>query len=1231
MAFTDVTIAAGITHVYSQPVIPSPANTLAGIFEEEYLRMTGGAVAEDFDGDGWIDLYVLQGGISGNLLYMNQRNGTFSESALARGAGLTGIHMGVAAADFDNDGDIDIFISCRESPHLLLINDGTGHFASQTTWFSEPTEFATSPSWGDINNDGLLDLALGAWGFESQDIFVMENVGTSFTKSQRLIKGTTFISAFADLNGDRFQDLVGIADFGETSWYFNNQSGIFLRAAESDVENGMGSAFGDIDNDGDLDLFITSIRDVNGAQSNWGTTGNRLLLNDGRGTFSDITDSAGVRDGFWGWGALFGDLDNDGDLDLFHVNGWSEPRLMAPAEFNSTPARLYENLGDNVFLDVAEVSGAADTGQGRCVVSFDFDNDGDLDLFLANQQELVALENDTYVLRPGAPRLLRNDTQDAGHWLKVVLSGRGAPHHSHGIGARVYVDTGSITQMRELNASSGFNGHGPNRIAHFGMAGMASAEIVRAVWTNGDQTWIHNVAADQSLTLTSPIAIASSRELFPGELITVDFPTSGSPQPKIVWTVDNQRFENPATLSIQTPGTHTLRVDVYEDSTQSIPTRTEFLQVNVLGIREDDRSIARIWNEEILNAIRIDLPNPAVHARNLFHLSVAMWDAWAAYSTTAAAYLHHEKKHTVEVERARRTTISYAAYRVLKARYKLSMNASTTQALLDLRMDELGYDPDNESTSGTDAAALGNRIAAAILDWAATDGSREAHLYSDSSYAPVNPPLDIQEQNTILQDPNRWQPLKFLEAITQNGLVTSNIQIFQGSHWAEVRPFALQRDGQQPYIDLGPPPLFGTDTQADYIAGNVQVLRFSNWLDPDDNTMIDASPVSMGMNSLGRNDGSGHGLIPNPETGRPYLSNWVKRGDYTRVLAEFWADGPDSETPPGHWNALANMVADHPANLRKLYGEGPELDQLEWDVKVYFALNAALHDAAIAAWECKRAHDYIRPISSIRFLGQMGLLPEIPGLIEPITHASSAPGERHHHLLTSGANIGETAVHTWGGEPENPETEHTGRQWILAANWLPYQKDTFITPAFAGYVSGHSAFSRAAAEVLTLITGSEYFPGGMASYTVPAGTLEFEYGPSQTITLQWARFFDASDEAGLSRLFGGIHVPADDGPGRIMGSKAGQRAMALAASYFDGSILRALPTPHVTLANSGYQLRWSGIPGLFFQIQTSPDLINWTNVSQKDLMFDNDISVTITQTDDPVFFRILYSGTPAPN
>ena len=187
------------------------------------------------------------------------------------------------------------------------------------------------------------------------------------------------------------------------------------------------------------------------------------------------------------------------------------------------------------------------------------------------------------------------------------------------------------------------------------------------------------------------------------------------------------------------------------------------------------------------------------------------------------------------------------------------------------------------------------------------------------------------------------------------------------------------------------------------------------------------------------------------------------------------------------------------------------------------------------------------------------------GLVEVITAETTAPGERHEHLAGSEGKI---AVRSWQGAidgvaPFDDPSEISGVDWILAENWMPYQLISFVTPPFPGFVSGHSTYSRTAAEVLTLLTGSEYFPGGMGEFLVEQGSgLNFEYGPMEDLKLQWATYFDASDQASLSRITGGIHPPADDFAGRRIGHVVGPDAWRLAMSYFSG---QPIPEPARTL------------------------------------------------------------------
>ncbi|YCM43312.1 hypothetical protein V2O64_18570 [Verrucomicrobiaceae bacterium 227] len=317
------------------------------------------------------------------------------------------------------------------------------------------------------------------------------------------------------------------------------------------------------------------------------------------------------------------------------------------------------------------------------------------------------------------------------------------------------------------------------------------------------------------------------------------------------------------------------------------------------------KSVARQFNEDCLDAIRTDFPAPTIHARNLFHFSAAMYDAWATYDENSVGLFHNEIATAANLPAARSEAVSYAAYRILKSRYSNSPNAAATLAALDLRMATLGFDTEVTSTSGDSPAAVGNRCAAAVFFHTLDDGANEVNGYaSTAAYHPVNQPLILPNSGTgVLVDANRWQPLAFNHI--------NNSQSFLTPHWKNVTPWALFDS-----YDPGPPPYLGGEGDLEFKNNNLEVIQYSALLDPDTAGLIDISPASLGNSQLGTNDGTGHGV--NPVTGSPYAPNIVNHGDFGRVLAEFWADGPNSETPPGHWNALTNQVAD-PPRIRKAH------------------------------------------------------------------------------------------------------------------------------------------------------------------------------------------------------------------------------------------------------------------------------------------------------------------------
>ena len=627
----------------------------------------------------------------------------------------------------------------------------------------------------------------------------------------------------------------------------------------------------------------------------------------------------------------------------------------------------------------------------------------------------------------------------------------------------------------------------------------------------------------------------------------------------------------------------------------------------VSGFSVAQHSVARLWNEALLAAIRNDFARPTVHARNLFHISAGAYDAWAAYTPTASTYFlgnqHGAYSFPFEgvappsdVSAARQEAISYVCYRLIRFRFRNSPGWEETFTNIENLMDSLGYDPTYMSEDYTtgEPATLGNYIAAKIIEFGLQDGSNEGGSYQNIEYEPVNAPLALKNPGSQdISDPNRWQPLAFETFIDQSGNeVSAGSPPFLSPEWGKVIPFSLkeedlsvyQRNGMECWVyhDPGAPCYVdpeSTDMSYDYKWNFSLVANWSAHLDPTDGVLWDISPGHMGnlditefpktiaglrgfYNKLEGGD-PGLGYAMNPKTNQPYAPQIVPRGDYTRVLAEFWADGPDSETPPGHWFTILNYVNDHPLLEKKFQGEGEVLAPLEWDVKSYFMLGGAMHDVAITAWGIKGYYDFVRPISAIRYMADKGQstdenlpnyhpdgMPLIDGYIEMVNDTDPLAG-------ANGENVGKIKLLSWRGHDYIEDTtDMAGVGWILAENWWPYQRPTFVTPPFAGYISGHSTFSRAAAQVLTLLTGDEYFPGGVGEFVARKNEfLVFEEGPSMDVVLQWAKYSDASDQCSLSRIWGGIHPPVDDIPGRLIGEKIGQEAFHHARKYFENEVL----------------------------------------------------------------------------
>jgi len=487
-SFSDQTTAAGLSYQHGY---------VAGAGTQARM-IAGGVAAGDYDGDGWVDLYAVHGDIGPNLLFHNRGDGTFEEVAQAAGVALTGLRgAGPVFADYDGDGRLDLLVLGVESNSrpLLFHNRGDGTFEDVTVASGiVVNRNSFSASWGDYDRDGDLDLFITHWGSalgtsgSTQNLWrnngdgtftdVSETAGISAGMRIRgAAQGTdySFTANFADLNNDGWPDLVISADFGTSMVFVNQQNGTFAYATDPAVitdQNGMGGTVADYDGDGNLDWFVTSI-----ANPASGKNGNRLYRGHGDGTFEDTTAAAGVGSGYWGWGCTFADLNNDGNVDIYHVNGFGDG--------STDPSRLFVANGDGSFTEQSAALGVDDQGSGRGVVAFDYDHDGDLDLFIANNS--------------GPSRFYRNDGGNAQHWLDVRL--RGLAPNTEAIGARVFVSTGMHTQFRELRAGSNFESQDP-AIAHFGLGSSATIDTLRVLWPDGAQTVSNNVAADQVLVVT---------------------------------------------------------------------------------------------------------------------------------------------------------------------------------------------------------------------------------------------------------------------------------------------------------------------------------------------------------------------------------------------------------------------------------------------------------------------------------------------------------------------------------------------------------------------------------------------------------------------------------------------------------------------------------------------------------------------------------------------------------
>jgi enediyne biosynthesis protein E4 len=499
--FTNQTAASGITTSHQTTSFP----------QSQY---SAGAAVGDFNNDGWQDLFVLKGGANNlpDRLFINNGNGTFTDQAASWGVAVAHKGKGCSVGDFNNDGWLDLYVtSCGPNgqpnsvgQYKLYKNNGNNTFTNIAVAAGVATTHpsfcdAWSSTFGDYDLDGDLDLFVGGFSTLSPSNLgnrLFRNNGnetfTDVTASIGLFNGLGPIACLSnslvDMNGDFYPELLMGGDFKNAGFigsrYFkNNGNGTFTDVTQSSntghEENGMGQAVGDWNNDLKLDWYVTSI--YNGGS--W--TGNKLYRASGQHIFVQFAAAADVDDGGYGWGALGVDFNHDGLLDILETNGDSA----SSGSYFNEQSYLWINNGNNTFTEMALGSGLAHFGKGRALLRFDYDNDGDQDVVItANSEPIYLFRNDVF----------GGDT----NWLRVFLDTQRTNLAPNGLGSKVYVTAGGVTQMRSVDGHNGFVGVS-ELSAHFGVGANPSIEEVKVVWNDGTQKILHNVDVNQTITISA--------------------------------------------------------------------------------------------------------------------------------------------------------------------------------------------------------------------------------------------------------------------------------------------------------------------------------------------------------------------------------------------------------------------------------------------------------------------------------------------------------------------------------------------------------------------------------------------------------------------------------------------------------------------------------------------------------------------------------------------------------
>ena len=472
--------------------------------------------------------------------------------------------------------------------------------------------------------------------------------------------------------------------------------------------------------------------------------------------------------------------------------------------------------------------------------------------------------------------------------------------------------------------------------------------------------------------------------------------------------------------------------------------------VGVLGQSSASDNVVVRWNAAALQGVRDSRIGPPMVARALAIVHTCIFDAWTAYDNRAVGTQFGGELRRPKRERTlanKNEAASFAAYHALVDLFPLDK-----ASVFDPLMASLGYDPNNLSINTNTPAGIGNVACAAVLAFRHADGSNQLGdlhpgAYSDwTGYVSANPPSTVPVNPALVLDPNHWQRLIYDDGanVPAPHIVT---QSFVGAQWYRVIPFAMTSPDQfRPFVAQFGPALYGSEA---YLQQSRDLITIS-----------------------------------------------ANLTDEQKMIAEYWANGPRTELPPGHWDLFGEFVS------RRDY------HTVDDDAKMFFALTNAIFDGGIAAWDAKRAFDSVRPIQAIPYLFQ--------------------------------------------GQQITAWRPFHGAQTFDGALWIPYQTSTFPTPPFPEYISGHSTFSAAGAQILRLFTDSDKF-GDLVTFAVGSSNTEPGLTPKQPVTLSWATFTDAANQAGISRRYGGIHFELADLVGRATGRLVADQAWKRALTFIKGT------------------------------------------------------------------------------